>query len=51
MKVYEASHPLKAKINIKAVRIPKPFFLYDTWQLSPWPIEAILRKTASGFHS
>lgn len=51
MKVYEASHSLKANINTKAAHISKPFFLYDTWQLNPWPLEALLRITASGFHS
>lgn len=51
MKVYQASHPLKANINIKAVHISKPFFLYDTWQLSPSPLEALPRIIASGFHS
>lgn len=51
MKVYEASHSLKANINTKAAHISKPFFLYDTWQLNPWRLEALLRITASGFHS
>lgn len=54
MKVDEASPHLKAnkiKININAVHISKPFFLYNTWQLSSWPLEGLLRITASGFHS
>lgn len=51
MKVYEASPHLKENINMKAVHIPKLLFLYYNWQLSPWPLEGLLRITASGFHS
>lgn len=51
MKVDEASPHLKANVNIKAVHISKPFFLYNTWQLSPWPLEGLPRITASGSHS
>lgn len=46
MKIYEAGHPLEANINIKAVQISKPSLLYDAWQLSPWPLEALLRIIA-----